>query len=186
VSVAPDGARAGSAGVYVTYAAHLAAMAPATNIGSATPIALGEGGAQQVSPEMRARITNDAVANIRALAEQHGRDGAFGERAVRDGANAEASVALRGGVVNFVAANLPDLLRQIDSTTVRTSGGEIVLPTTDAQVQPAEMSALEQFLLVITNPTIAYLLLSIGSLALILELYSPGSIFPASSVRSRS
>ena len=178
IYVAPDGARAGSAGVYITYAAHLAAMAPATNIGSATPVARGEDGEQQLSPEMRAKVTNDAVASIRALAEQRGRDAAFAERAVRDGANLEASQALRANVVNYLAADVPDLLRQIDGARVALASGEVTLRTADAPVQQAEMSPIEQFLLVITNPTIAYILLSLGSLGLILELYSPGSIFP--------
>ena len=178
VYVAPDGARAGSAGVYITYAAHLAAMAPNTNIGSATPVAMGEGGETRLSPEMRSKVTNDAVASIRALAEQHGRDATFAERAVREGANIEASAALRDGVVNFLAKDLPDLLMQADGAAVRTAGGEVTLRTADADVHRVEMSAIEQFLLAITNPTIAYLLLSLGGLGIILELYNPGSIFP--------
>jgi membrane-bound serine protease (ClpP class) len=179
VYVAPEGARAGSAGVYITYAAHVAAMAPATNIGSATPVALGEGGQEtQMSDEMKAKVTNDAVAGIRALAEQHGRDATFAERAVREGANVEASAALRIGIVNVMARDLPDLLRQTDGVAVRTASGEVTLRTADAEVQRLDMSAVEQFLLVITNPTIAYLLLSLGGLGIILELYNPGSIFP--------
>jgi membrane-bound serine protease (ClpP class) len=178
VYVAPDGARAGSAGVYITYAAHLAAMAPATNIGSATPVAMGEAGEQQLSPEMRAKVTNDAVASIRALAEQRGRDAAFAEQAVRDGANLEASQALQSNVVNFIARDMSDLLEQMNGARVQLPAGEVILNTIESPVQPEAMSPVEQFLLVITNPTIAYILLSLGSLGLILELYNPGSMVP--------
>jgi membrane-bound serine protease (ClpP class) len=177
--VAPDGARAGSAGVYITYASHVAAMAPTTNIGSATPVAMGEGGNEaQLSQEMKNKLTNDAVASIRALAEQRGRDPEFAERAVRDGANLQASEALRTNVIDYVAADLPDLLRQIDGKQVHLASGDTTLQTAGATTRRADMSALESFLLTITNPTIAYILLSMGSLGLLLELYNPGSIFP--------
>lgn len=179
IYVAPDGAHAGSAGVFITYAAHLAAMSPTTNIGSATPVALGEGGEQQMSEEMQAKILNDAVAQIRALAEQRGRDIEFAEQAVREGANLQASEAHSRGVVNYLASDLNDLLRQMDGATVQlATGQEITLQTAGVETRPAEMSAVERFLLTITNPTIAYILLSIGSLGLVLELYNPGSIFP--------
>jgi membrane-bound serine protease (ClpP class) len=179
IYVAPDGARAGSAGVYISYAAHLVAMAPATNIGSATPVAMGtNGGEAQMSPEMKNKVTNDAVAGIRALAEQRGRDPDFAERAVREGANLQASEALKANVVNYVAGGLPDLLRQIDGVRVRVPDGDVVLHTAGATTRRADMSGLESFLLTITNPTIAYILLSMGSLGLLLELYNPGSIFP--------
>jgi membrane-bound serine protease (ClpP class) len=165
--------------VYISYAAHLAAMAPATNIGSATPVAMGEnGGEAQMSQEMRNKVTNDAVASIRALAEQRGRDPEFAERAVREGANLQASEALRTRVVNYVAADLRDLLRQVDGAQVHLASGDVTLQTAAAQTRRADMSALESFLLTITNPTIAYILLSMGSLGLLLELYNPGSIFP--------
>ncbi len=179
VYVAPDGARAGSAGVYISYAAHLVGMAPATNIGSATPVAMGDNGAEaQMSPEMRNKVTNDAVAGIRALAEQRARDPDFAERAVREGANLQASEALRTNVVNYVAADLSDLLRQSDAAKVHLASGDVTLHTSAAPTRRDDMSALESFLLTITNPTIAYILLSMGSLGLLLELYNPGSIFP--------
>jgi membrane-bound serine protease (ClpP class) len=179
VYVAPDGARAGSAGVYISYAAHLVGMAPATNIGSATPVAMGENGAEtQMSPEMKNKVTNDAVAGIRALAEQRGRDPDFAERAVREGANLQASEALRSNVINYVAADLPDLLRQADGAQVHLANGDVTLHTSGTPTRRADMSALESFLLTITNPTIAYILLSMGSLGLLLELYNPGSVFP--------
>jgi membrane-bound serine protease (ClpP class) len=179
IYVAPDGARAGSAGVYIAYAAQLVAMAPTTNIGSATPVAEdSNGGEAQMSPEMRAKVTNDAVAGIRALAEQRGRDPDFAERAVREGANLQASEALKANVVNFVATDLPDVLRQADGARVHVSTGDITVQTAGVVTRRADMTALEAFLLIITNPTIAYILLSMGSLGLLLELYNPGSIFP--------
>ena len=179
VYVAPDGARAGSAGVYIAYAAHLAAMAPTTNIGSATPVAMGDnGGEAQMSQEMKNKVTNDAVAGIRALAEQRGRDPDFAERAVRDGANLQASEAVKANVVNYLATDLADLLRQADGARVHLASGDVTLRTANLPTRRADMSALESFLLTITNPTIAYILLSMGSLGLLLELYNPGSIFP--------
>jgi len=179
VYVAPNGARAGSAGVYISYAAHLVAMAPATNIGSATPIAEDtNGGEAQMSPEMRAKVTNDAVAGIRALAEQRGRDPDFAEHAVREGANLQASEALKSNVVNYIATDMTDLLRQVDGASVQTVNGPVTLHTASATTRSADMSAIESFLLTITNPTIAYILLSMGSLGLLLELYNPGSVFP--------
>ena len=179
IYVAPDGARAGSAGVYISYAANLVGMAPATNIGSATPVAMDtNGGEAQMSPEMKAKVTNDAVAGIRALAEQRGRDPDFAERAVREGANLQASEALKANVINYIATDLPDLLRQADGARVHVSTGDITLRTNGVVTRRADMSAIESFLLTITNPTIAYILLSMGSLGLLLELYNPGSVFP--------
>jgi membrane-bound serine protease (ClpP class) len=179
VYVAPNGARAGSAGVYICYAANLVGMAPATNIGSATPIAEdSNGGEAQMSPEMKAKVTNDAVAGIQALAQQRGRDPDFAERAVREGANLQASEALKANVVNYIASDLPDLLRQADGAHVQLFSGDVTLHTGGAAIRPADMSAFESFLLTITNPTIAYILLSMGSLGLLLELYNPGSVFP--------
>jgi membrane-bound serine protease (ClpP class) len=179
IYVAPDGARAASAGVYISYAAQLVAMAPATNIGSATPVSIGDNGSEaQMSPEMQAKVTNDAVAGIRALAEQRGRDPDFAERAVREGANLQASEALKANVVNYIATDLPDLLRQVDGARVHVSTGDTTLRTAGVATRTADMSAIESFLLTITNPTIAYILLSMGSLGLLLELYNPGAVFP--------
>src|SRR6267378_3346039 len=133
IYVAPDGARAGSAGVYISYAAQLVAMAPATNIGSATPVAMDtNGGEAQMSPEMRNKVTNDAVAGIRSLAEQRGRDPDFAERAVREGANLQASEALKTHVVNYVAGDLNDLLRQMDGARVHVQNADVILHTAGA------------------------------------------------------
>lgn len=178
VYVSPHGARAGSAGVYVTYAAHLSAMAPNTNIGSATPVAMGESGEQQMSPEMRAKVTNDAVAYIRSLAEQRGRNADWGEKAVREGANVTAQEAVRTGVVDVLANDLDDLLRQIDGREVTTVGGPVTLRTAGVPIQRVEMGLVDQFLHAISDPTIAYILLSLGTMGLFFELSNPGSILP--------
>ena len=178
VYVGPPGARAGSAGVYITYAAHVAAMAPNTNIGSATPVAMGEGGERQMSPEMRAKVTNDAAAYIRSLAEQRGRNAAWGEQAVREGANITAQEARQQGVIDLVAADVPDLLRQLDGRTVTTAAGSAALQTAGASVQPVDMGTIDALLHALSDPTIAYLLLSLGTMGLFFELSNPGSVLP--------
>src|SRR5919198_984578 len=143
IYVAPDGARAGSAGVYISYAAHLVAMAPATNIGSATPVAMDtNGGEAQMSPEMKNKVTNDAVAGIRALAEQRGRDPDFAERAVREGANLQASEALKANVINYVAPDLRDLLRQANGARVHLASGDVTLDVADATTRRLDMSPI--------------------------------------------
>jgi membrane-bound serine protease (ClpP class) len=176
--VGPPGARAGSAGVYITFAAHVATMAPNTNIGSATPVAMGEGGEQQMSPEMRAKVTNDATAYIRALAEARGRNADWAEKAVREGANVTAQEALRLGVIDLIAADVPDLLRQLDGRTVTTATGAVMLKTAGATVQPVGMGTIDALLHAISDPTIAYLLISLGTMGLFFELSNPGSILP--------
>ena len=179
VWVAPDGARAASAGVYITYAAHVAAMAPATNIGSATPVQIGAGGEANATPTtMDRKIINDAVAKIRALAERRGRNGDWAEAAVRDAENIPASQAVQLGVVDFIAASQEELLTQSDGRTVDVLGQPVVLHTAGAQVETFRMSFFEQFLQVLTNPNIAYILLSLGSLAIIFEIANPGGIGP--------
>lgn len=186
VYVSPPGARAGSAGVYITYAAHIAAMAPNTNIGSATPVAMGEGGEAQLSDEMRNKITNDAVAYLRGLAARHGRNADWAEQAVREAVNITEREALDRGVINYVAADLRDLLRQIDGTTVTVAAPagasaptrSVTIRSADLPVDIVEMQPLESLLHAITDPTIAYLLLSLGMLALVYELANPGAIFP--------
>src|SRR4051794_37692119 len=178
VYVAPAGARAGSAGVYIAYSAQLAAMAPNTNIGSATPVSLGQNGEERMSDEMRNKVTNDAVAYIRGLAAERGRNAEWAEAAVREATNVPAQEALQLGVVNYVAADVPDLLRQLDGALVTTARGPVTLRTAGLPVQAVEMGPLERLLHAITDPTIAYLLLSLGSLALIYELANPGAILP--------
>ncbi|MPZ14543.1 MAG: nodulation protein NfeD [Chloroflexi bacterium] len=179
VYVSPPGARAGSAGVFITYAAHIAAMAPSTNIGSAHPVLIGgDGAAAQPDDTMMEKITNDAVALIRSLAETRGRNADWAEEAVRESANLPASDALRMNVVDVLAADVPDLLRQVDGRTVTLATGDVRLTTRGAQTEAEAMNAIERFFHVISDPTIAYLLLSLGGLALIYELANPGAIFP--------
>ncbi len=178
VYVYPPGARAGSAGTYITYAAHVAAMAPNSNIGSATPVALGEGGEQQMSPEMKAKVVNDAVAFIRGLAQQRGRNADWAEKAVREGANLPADEAAIQGVVDLVAKDIPDLLAKIDSRTVRTVEGDRRLRTQGAEVVTENMNLGEEFLYILSDPNIAYILLSLGMLGIFFELSNPGAIFP--------
>ncbi|MGE3272797.1 MAG: nodulation protein NfeD [Chloroflexota bacterium] len=178
VYVGPPGARAASAGVYITYAAHVAAMAPNTNIGSATPVSMGEGGEQQMSPEMRAKVTNDASAYIRSLAEQRGRNAAWAEQAVREGVNITAQEALQQHVIDLVAADVPDLLRQLDGRTVETASGPVALKTSSASVQQVEMGTVDALLHALSDPTIAYLLISLGTMGIFLELSNPGSVLP--------
>ncbi len=178
VYVSPPGSRAGSAGVYITYAAQVAAMAPNTNIGSATPVAMGESGEQQMSPEMRAKVTNDATAYIRSLAQQRGRNGDWAEQAVREGANITAQEALNLGVIDVIAPDVADLLRQVDGRTVSTAAGSVVLNTADASVNRVEMSWIDAFLHAISDPTIAYILLSLGPMGLFFELSNPGTVLP--------
>src|SRR5688572_19961999 len=178
VYVAPHGARAGSAGVYITMSAHVAAMAPNTNIGSATPVLMGEGGEAKVSPEMRAKINNDAVAYIKSLAERRGRNVEWAERAVVDGANVPASEAVQNNIVDYLAGDVRELLEKANGRTVETVSGPAVIESAGSPLEAVEMTALERFLHVISEPTIAYILLSLGSLGLMLELYNPGQILP--------
>lgn len=179
VYVAPSGARAGSAGVYITYSAHIAAMAPSTNIGSAHPVAIDQsGGEQQMSEDMRQKVTNDAVAYIKGLAQLRGRNSDWAEKAVRESVNITAPEAVDLKVVNLVADDVPQLLEKIDGTTVSLSSGPVTLKTKGLPVQRLEMTSIESFLHIITDPTIAYILLSLGTLALVFELSSPGAILP--------
>ena len=178
VYVAPSGARAGSAGAYITYAAHVAAMAPNTTIGSATPVQMGDQGEQRMSPEMRAKVTNDAVSYIRTLAERRGRNADWAEQAVREAANVTETQALQLGVVDLVARDVGDLLRQADGRAVDLPSGQLTLGTAGATVERVEMGWADAFLHVISDPTIAYILLSLGTMGLFFELSNPGSIFP--------
>ena len=178
VYVSPPGARAGSAGVYITYSAHIAAMAPNTNIGSAHPVAMGEGGEQEMSDTMRDKVTNDAVAYIKSLAQSRGRNIEWAEKAVRESVNVTAQEALDLKVIDLVADDLPSLLDQIHGREVQLSSGKVVLNTRGLPVVPIEMSPLESLLHAVSDPTIAYILLSLGTMGLIFELSNPGAILP--------
>jgi membrane-bound serine protease (ClpP class) len=195
--VAPGGSRAASAGTYILYASHVAAMAPATNLGAATPVAIGGGGqpaqpaeesagdddaspaeppATRGGPE--AKAIEDAVAYIRGLAEQRGRNADWAERAVRESVSLTADSALALEVIDLVARDMPELMRQLEGRTVTTTAGEIVIRTEGLTVERVEADWRTELLGVITSPTVAYFLLLAGIYGLIFEGYNPGAIIP--------
>ena len=174
VYVAPTGARAASAGVFITMAAHVAAMAPATNIGAAHPVALG-GSADKESLK---KIENDAAAFIRTIALERGRNADWAEKAVRQSVSITEREAVQLKVVDLVAESVPDLLAKIDGRTVKTARGPSTLATRDAVVRPIEIGFRDRFLNVITDPNVAYVLMMLGMLGLFFELSNPGVILP--------
>jgi membrane-bound serine protease (ClpP class) len=178
VYVAPEGSRAGSAGVYITYAAHVAAMAPATNIGSATPVQIGDASDDEDLSASDRKAINDAVGKIRGLAELRDRNADWAEAAVRDAANITATQAVEQNVVEFIATDRDDLLNQADGREVLVGNQTVTVQTAGASFAEIEMSFFEKLLQVITDPNIAYVLVSLGTLALIFELANPGGIGP--------
>ncbi|MFC1961541.1 nodulation protein NfeD [Chloroflexota bacterium] len=177
VYVAPSGARAASAGMYITLSAHIAAMAPNTATGAATPVQMGEG--QQISEELQKKIINDAAAYARSLAESRGRNPEWAEQAVREGVSATAKEALELNVIDMIAADLNTLVAQLDGREVTMLGGNTVtLDTQDATVNYLDMTLVEDFLYTIADPNIAYLLLSLATLGIMVEIFNPGLIFP--------
>lgn len=175
VHVYPSGGRAASAGVYITYAAHVAAMASSTNIGSATPVSMG---GEKMDSALVKKIVNDAVANLQGAAEKRGRNRYWAERAVRDGVSITASEAVDSNVVDFMAENLSELLDKADGRVVKMVEGEDTLHTKDAATERIDKTFSEAILDVITNPNIVFILFSLGSLGLAIELYNPGAILP--------
>ncbi|HEX5167224.1 MAG TPA: nodulation protein NfeD [Thermomicrobiales bacterium] len=178
VYVAPEGARAASAGVYITYSAHVAAMAPATNIGSATPVNLGDESNDDNQSTMDRKVINDAVAKIRGLAERRGRNADWAEAAVRDADNITASVAVEKNVVDFIAGDLDSVLAQADGRSVVVRGQPVTVETAGASVSEIDMSFFEKLLQVVTDPNIAFVLVSLGTLAIVFEIANPGGIGP--------
>jgi membrane-bound serine protease (ClpP class) len=168
VFVAPSGARAASAGTFILYAAHVAAMAPGTNLGAASPVSIGGGGPQKDGKKeedtMTRKVTNDAVAYIRGLAQLRHRNADWAEKAVREGASLPAQEALKLKVIDHVAADVPALLARLGKP--------------NAEVKALEVDWRTRVLAVITNPTVAYLLILVGVYALIFEFMSPGLILP--------
>jgi membrane-bound serine protease (ClpP class) len=173
VYVSPPGSRAASAGVFITMAADVAAMAPATNIGSSTPISTSGG---NIPSDLRRKVINDAAAYIRGLAKEHGRNADWAEKAVRVASNLTAQEALEMNVVDVVAPDLPTLLDDIDGMRVEPKG--IVLHTADAQITTIHMSLWKRILDTLIDPNIIVLLLSLGALGITVELFNPGLIFP--------
>jgi membrane-bound serine protease (ClpP class) len=199
--VGPGGARAASAGTYILYATHVAAMAPATNLGAATPIPVGGSwpmpGAQEPrdrdgdkeKPETseprpapvdaaQGKVINDAVAYLRGLAEQRGRNADWAEAAVREGASLSAQEALAQQVIELIADDVAELLRAVDGRTVHTAAGEHTLRTAEARVETIEPDWRIKLLSALTNPTVAYVLMLIGIYGLLLEGYNPGALVP--------
>lgn len=248
--VSPQGARSASAGLYIMYAAHISAMAPATNTGAATPVEVGGGapppeenpfegeepvkkdapatddagdestapaqaedGAEAVEENdagqtppaagsddtqtrdnaddnvrdsaplsndsaLRAKIINDSVAYIRALAEERGRNADWAERAVRDAVSVTSREALELNVIDLIADDIDDLLQQIDGRTVKTQGGDVVLKTQNLKLVRVEPTTVEKILGFISNPNVAVILMSLATTGIIIEMWNPGSIFP--------
>jgi membrane-bound serine protease (ClpP class) len=180
--VFPQGARAASAGTYILYASHIAAMAPATNLGAATPVQVGlpslPGNEQEEQPAtstaMERKMINDASAYIRGLAERNGRNVFWAESAVTEAASLSASEALAENVINIIATDLADLLLQLDGRQVDVKGRLVTLATTGSIVVYDEMDWRMQILSVLTNPSLILVLAMIGFYGLILEFYSPG------------
>jgi len=201
--VHPSGSRAASAGAYILLASHIAAMAPATNVGAATPVALGGGGGEEPesSPDdekpdapttvpapseppkhggsaMERKAVNDAVAYIRSLAEMRGRNADWAERAVRNAESLSADAALDEHVIDLVATDVPDLLRQLDGRDVQIASGKVHLDTGALVLTRVEPDWRTRLLDSITNPNVAYLLLLVGIYGLIFEGYNPGAVLP--------
>jgi membrane-bound serine protease (ClpP class) len=175
VYVAPTGARAASAGVFITMAAHVAAMAPATNIGAAHPVTIGGG---DTGKEMGKKIENDAAAFARSLAAERGRNVDWAEKAVRASVSVTEREAVKLKVVDLVADSVPDLLAKIDGRTVKTARGPVTLATRDALVKPIEVRFRDRFLALITDPNVAYILMMVGMLGIFFELQNPGVVLP--------
>jgi membrane-bound serine protease (ClpP class) len=189
--VSPGGARAASAGTYILYASHVAAMAPATNLGAATPVRLGgmpgmpgntddepdKGSKPDLSAAER-KLINDAAAFIRGLAEQRRRNVEWAEQAVREGVSLTAREALELGVIDVVASDLGDLLAQLDARKVTVRGQEQTLATGGLAIERVVPDWRSELLSVITDPNVAYILLLIGIYGLIFELANPGTILP--------
>jgi len=203
--VAPSGARAASAGTYIFYASHVAAMAPATNLGAATPVRIGGPGpggderptddrdqskdknknkdkkakGERVPDDAMGRKTlNDAIAYIRGLAQMRGRNAEWAEKAVRDAASLHAEAAVREGVADFIAVDVPDLLKKANGRKVQIQGKAVRLATAGIAVENFEADWRTKLLAVITDPNIAYLLMMLGIYGLFFELWNPGYVLP--------
>ncbi|MDP3736229.1 MAG: nodulation protein NfeD [Hyphomonadaceae bacterium] len=185
--VGPSGARAASAGTFILYASHIAAMAPGTNLGAATPVQIGavpspegdEGKAKKAGPSaMEAKAINDAAAFIRSLAELRGRNADWAEKAVRDGASLSAAAALEARVIDIAARDLADLLRQMDGRSVSINGRSATIASAGLTLDHAAPDWRTRMLAAITDPNVALLLMMLGVYGLIFEFMSPGSYMP--------
>jgi membrane-bound serine protease (ClpP class) len=191
IYVSPSGARAASAGTYLLYASHIAAMAPTTTLGAATPVQIGSApsrdraredpkGNESADPAtpMERKAVNDSVAYIRSLAELRGRNVDWAESAVRTAASVPAHAAREQNIIDVIAADVPDLLRQIDGRSVKTQAGVVRLATSGATIERIEADWRIRLLATLTNPNVAYLLMLAGVYGLLLEGYNPGTLVP--------
>lgn len=174
VYVSPAGARAASAGMFLTLAANVAAMAPGTNIGAAHPVGIG-GDVEEAAAE---KVAQDAAALARSLADARGRNGDWAARAVLESVSVTAEEALRLGVVDMIAASLEELLAALDGREVTMPAGTVTLHTDAARLVERPMTFAERVLQTITDPNVAYILFTIGLIGIIAELYNPGALFP--------
>jgi len=175
VYVAPKGARAASAGVFILYASHIAAMAPGTNVGAAHPVSMG---GEKVDSVMAEKVTNDAVAYLTAIAKERNRNDKWAEKAIRESASIDAETALKLNVCEIIAEDEDDLIAQLNGWVVEVKEERRVLYTEASPVRKITMNLKERLLLLITNPNIAYILLLLGIYGLFFELRNPGMIFP--------
>lgn len=175
VYVAPSGARAASAGLFILMASHIAAMAPGTNTGAAHPVGLG---GDDIDPVLAAKVENDAAATIRGLATSRGRNAEWAERAVRESVSVTAQEALDLKAIDLIARDTDELLSQLESRMVTTTAGTLTLRPGGAPRVEAPMTFIETFLQLLSDPNIAFILLSLGSLGLLAELYNPGALLP--------
>ena len=175
VYVAPTGARAASAGVFILYAAHIAAMAPGTNVGAAHPVAMGGGDMDAV---MKEKVENDAAAYIKSIAEKRGRNVKWAEEAVRKSVSVTEQEALKLKVIDLVADDVPSLLAAVDGKEMVTGAGKHVLHTKGAVLKELPMGWRLEALKALSDPNIAFLLMTVGTIGLLAELYNPGAILP--------
>lgn len=175
VYVFPAGARAASAGAFILLSAHISAMAPGTNAGAAHPVSMG---GQKIDSIMREKVTNDAAAYAISLADKRGRNKRWAEDIVRKSISTPAKKAVRIRAVDLLAEDEEDLLKQLDGRTIETAAGPKTIKTADQPIRRVQMSIKHKFLLIMTNPNIAYILLLIGIYGLFFELQNPGAIFP--------
>jgi membrane-bound serine protease (ClpP class) len=175
VYVAPSGGRAASAGVFILYAAHIAAMAPSTNVGAAHPVAMGGG---EMDAVMKEKVENDAAAYIKSIAEKRGRNIKWAEEAVRKSVSVTEKEALGLKVIDLIADDVPSLLAAVDGRQVITGAGKIVLHTKGALLKELPMGWRLEALKALSDPNIAFLLMTLGTIGLLAELYNPGAILP--------
>jgi membrane-bound serine protease (ClpP class) len=179
VYVTPSGARAASAGVFITYAATIAAMAPTTHLGAAHPVGISStGGSGGIDKTEMAKITNDASAEIRGFALRHGRNAAWAERAVRQSVSITDQEALRIHVIDLIASNRADLLAKLNDRIVHTASGMHRLTTRDAAVVDVRMDLTESLLQLLSDPNVGFILMMIAIYGIIFELNNPGAVFP--------